>query len=557
MRKKPDIKDVELTFKQYYQTDPELKRSGVAIEWTQEMIDEMRYCAKNPLYFITNYIYIRTLDSGSVLFDPYPYQKEMIEAFHAKRFIICNCPRQSGKTTVVVAYLLWYLLFNPYKLVGVLANKQSGSKNILRRIKHGYKKLPKWLQPGVLNWTELEFSLENGSSIFASPTSVSSARGESCNLLYVDEVAHIMPTVWDEFYKSTYPTVSSGKTSKMIMTSTPKGMNHFREIWVKALQKRNTFYPIEVLWNDIPGRDEEWKAQEIANTSLEIFEQEYCGTFLGASDCLFDLRKLDSLIDIDPLGCSNEVFKIYKLPEEFHTYVAIVDSSEGKGKDSSVINVIDITNEIHEQVAVYKNNEIGVLEFPEIIYSLATHYNQAYVLIEINSIGTAVCNDLFYELDYENVLYTGKETGGKEVILSFGNADNSEIGIRTTKTVKKQGCKNIKAIVENYKIIINDKETIREMQTFVKKGKSGDSFGADNENRDHDDIVMTLVLYAWMVKQQAFINEMSQNIGKVISNKFKEENEGHIPLGFISNGEDMLTADSNGFFNDAYDDCFF
>ena len=506
-----------------YLGNPNVKRDGVVQEWNQDLVLEYSKCMKDPVHFAEKYCKVISLDQGLVPFVLYPYQKKMFEQFNEHRFNIVLACRQSGKSISACAYLLWFALFNSEKTVAILANKGATAREMLSRITLMLENIPFFLQPGckALNKGSIEFS--NNSRIIASATSGSSIRGLSVNLLYLDEFAFVERA--NEFYTSTYPVVSAGKDTKIIVTSTANGIgNTFYKIWEGAIQGVNEFSPFRVDWWDVPGRDEKWKNQTVANTSQLQFDQEFGNTFFGTGDTLINAETL--------MGFRSKPYNnileggnllVYKEPEKDHDYVMAVDVAKGRGQDYSTFNLIDISVRPFQQVAVYRNNTISPLLFPNIIYKYAKSYNEAYVVIESNDQGTVVCNGLYHDLEYENVHV---ESAIK------ANA----IGIEMTRRVKRLGCSAIKDILENDKLRIVDENTIMEISTFVAKGQS---YEASDGN--HDDLMMNLVMFGYFVSTQYFADMTDINLKDMIyKKKLKEIEDDIVPFGFIDDGEEHI-----------------
>jgi len=513
-----------------YLGNEKLKRVGVELSYTEEQVKEIIKCTEDPVYFIRNYVKIVNVDKGLVPFDMWPFQEKMVQDFHENRFSICKMPRQVGKTTTTVGYMLWCVLFQADYTIGILANKGQLAQEILSRLQKAYEYLPIWLQQGVIVWNKRNIELENGSKIYAYATSAAGVRGGTYNLIFLDEFAFVPHNMATEFFTSTYPVISSGQTSKVIIVSTPNGLNLFYKMWTDAIEKRSTYKPIEVHWSMVPGRDVEWKEETIRNTSEEQFRQEFETEFIGSSATLVSGAKLRSLAFHNPLS-SEEGLDIYEQPQKGHLYICTVDCAEGVEQDYSSINVIDVSEVPYRQVAKYRNNKLPLLFFPTIIYSLATRYNESFVLIETNNIGQQVVDIMHYELEYENI-YKLDHHHIKGQTISGGFKRSSNFGIRTTKTVKKIGCANLKTLIENDKLIINDFDTIAELNTFVR---IRDSYAAEEGN--HDDLVMGLVLFGWLSAQSRFKDETNIDIRRVLleENSLLAE-EDLAPVGIIDDG---------------------
>jgi len=496
-----------------------VKRDGVDQEWTADLIQEYAKCMNDPAYFAENYCKVISLDKGLVPFELYPYQKKMFEVFNEHRFSVVLACRQSGKSISACAYLLWFALFNPEKTVAVLANKGATAREMLSRVTLMLENIPFFLQPGckALNKGSIEFS--NNSRILAAATSGSSIRGLSVSLLYLDEFAFVERA--SEFYTSTYPVISSGKDTKVIVTSTANGIgNMFYNIWQGAEQGVNEFKPFRVDWWDVPGRDEDWKNSTIANTSQLQFDQEFGNTFFGTGDTLINAETLMQLRAKDPIRVlENGDLLIYDEPKKGHEYIMTVDVSKGRGQDYSTFNLIDIGTKPFKQVAVYRCNTISPILFPTTIYKYAKIYNDAYVIIEANDQGSLVCNGLYHDYEYENMHV---ESAIK------ANA----LGIQMTRKVKRIGCTGIKDILETNKIELCDEHTILECSTFVAKGQS---YEASDGN--HDDLVMNLVMFGYFVQTQMFSDMTDINLKQLLyEDKMRQIEDDVVPFGIIDDG---------------------
>jgi hypothetical protein len=513
-----------------YLGNDNLKRIGVELQYTEEQVKEILKCSEDPLYFVRNYVKIVNVDKGLVPFEMWKFQEDMVSTFHENRFSICKMPRQVGKTTTAAGYMLWSVLFQENYNIAILANKGSLAREILGRIQYAYEYLPLWLQQGIKVWNKGNIELENGSKINAYATSAAGVRGGSYNLIFLDEFAFVPKNMADEFFTSTYPVISSGKTTKVIIVSTPYGLNHFYKMWVDASEGRSLYKPLEVHWSMVPGRDEKWKEETIRNTSEEQFRQEFETEFIGSSATLISGAKLRSLAFFDPIY-QEECFDIYEQPKPGRLYICTVDCSEGVGGDYSTVNVVDVTETPYKQVAKYRNNKLPLLFFPTIVYSIARRFNEAYVLIETNNIGQQVVDILHYDLEYENI-YKLEHHHIKGQSISGGFKRSTSFGIKTTKSVKKIGCANLKTLVESDKLIIRDFDTIAEMNTFVRVR---DSYQAEEGN--NDDLVMGLVLFSWLTAQSYFKDSTNIDIRKVL---LEEQNllgeEELTPVGIIDDG---------------------
>lgn len=509
----------------YYKGNPLVKRDGIQQEWNQDDVTEYIKCMRDPVYFAETYAKIISLDKGLVSFNLYPYQREMFQQFNENRFSIVLACRQSGKSISSVIYLLWYAIFQPEKTIAILANKGSTAREMLARVALALENLPFFLQPGckILNKGSIEFS--NNSRIIAASTSGSSIRGMSVNLLFLDEFAFVERA--SEFYTSTYPVISAGKDTKVIITSTANGIgNIFHRLWEGAVQGTNEYKPFQVNWWDVPGRDEEWKRQTIANTSQLQFDQEFGNTFFGTGDTLISAASLMSLRVKQPVRIlENGNLLIYKEPSAGHEYIITVDVSKGRGQDYSTFTIIDVTERPFKQVAVYRNNVISPILFPNIIYKYAMVYNKGYVVIESNDQGGIVCNGLYHDLEYENVHLESTVKSGA-------------IGIEMTKRTKRLGCSGIKDLIEEQKLEICDEQTIMEISTFVAKGQS---FEASEGN--HDDLMMNLVMFGYYTITQSFFNMTNIDLKRMMfEEKMRQIEADIIPFGFIDDAREEIES---------------
>ena len=516
-----------------YLGNPNLKKANTPIEFTEDQIVEFLKCKEDPVYFARKHIKIVSIDEGLVPFDMYPFQEKLITNFHEARFNICKMPRQTGKSTTCVSYLLHYAVFNDNVNVAILANKASTARDLLGRLQLAYENLPRWMQQGIISWNKGSLELENGSKISANSTSSSAVRGGSYNVIFLDEFAFIPNHIADDFFASVYPTISSGQKSKVIIVSTPRGMNHFYRMWHDAERSKNEYVPTEVHWSEVPGRDAVWKEQTIANTSEQQFKVEFECEFLGSVNTLINASKLKTLVYEDPIQ-RNAGFDVYQTPIEDHNYLITVDVARGLGNDYSAFLVFDITEFPYKVVAKYRNNEIKPMLFPSIIYDVATAYNKAFLLVEVNDIGDQVASILNYDLEYDNLLMCSMRGRNGQVVGSGFSGKKSQLGVRTTQAVKKLGCSNLKTLLEDDKILFWDYEIISELTTFAQKHNSFEA-----EEGCNDDLAMCLVLFAWLVAQDYFKEMTDNDVRKRIYEEQKNQIEQDMaPFGFISDGFD-------------------
>ena len=514
-----------------YLGNPNLKKVNTPIEFTKEQIREYQKCAGDPIYFMENYIRIVSLDEGLVPFKMYPFQRHIVRTIHDNRFTICKLPRQSGKSTTTVSYLLHYALFNPNSNIAILANKSSTARDILGRVQLAYENLPKWLQQGVINWNKGNIELENKSVIVAAATSSSAIRGGSYNIIFLDEFAFVPANIAEMFFSAVYPTISAGTKTKMIIVSTPYGMNQFYKLWTDAENKRNDYVPIEVHWSEVPGRDEAWKEATIRNTSPEQFQQEFECEFLGSVNTLISPAKIKNMAFTTPLQ-SNAGLDVYERPNKEKDYVCMVDVARGVTKDYSAFVIVDISQVPYKVVAKYRDNDIKPLLFPHKIDQIAKAYNTAHVIVETNDLGQQVAEALQFELEYDNLLMTTQRGRAGQILGAGFSGRGTGFGVKMTKQIKKIGCSNIKSLVEGDKILINDFNIIEEMSTFVRRGQS---WQADEGN--NDDLMMCLVIFGWL-SNQPFFKEMTDTNARQI---MYEEQQNQIeqdmaPFGFVDDG---------------------
>jgi hypothetical protein len=537
---------------QIYLGNPLLKKANVAHDWTKEEIQEYIKCKEDPVYFAVNYVKIVSVDEGLIPFRMYEFQKELVQKFHNNRFNIAKLPRQTGKSTVVVSYLLHYALFNDSSNIGILANKASTARDLLGRLQTAYENLPKWLQQGVIAWNKGSMELENGSKIMAASTSASAVRGMSFNIIFLDEFAFVPNHIADDFFSSVYPTISSGQRTKVIIISTPYGMNHFYKLWVDAQNKRNNYIWTEVHWSEVPGRDQKWKEETIKNTSERQFTQEFECEFLGSVDTLISASKLRSLVFDTPIS-SNKGLDVYEKPDEKSEYIITADVSRGIGGDYSAFIVFDITTVPYKIVAKYRNNEIKPMLFPNVINDVARAYNNAYVLCEVNDVGDQVASILNYDLEYPNVLMCSMRGRAGQIVGQGFSGNKTQLGVKMSITVKKVGCANLKQIIEDDKLLFRDYDIINELTTFIQKKQS---FEADDGF--HDDLVMCLVIFSWMAVQDYFKemtdNDVRQRIYEDQKNQIEQD---MAPFGFITTGlegDEGFASDGAVWYGDTQED---
>ena len=526
-----------------YLGNPNLKKAGTQIQFTKKQINEWVKCKNDPIYFATHYIKIISLDEGLVPFNMYDFQKKILKDFHNNRFNIAKLPRQTGKSTTVVAYLLYYAIFYDSVNIGILANKASTARELLGRLQLAYENLPKWMQHGILVWNKGNVELENGSKILAASTSASAVRGMSFNILFLDEFAFVPNHVAEQFFASVYPTITSGKSTKVIVISTPNGMNHFYKMWEDARRDKNNYVTNEVHWSQVPGRDAKWKEETIKNTSPRQFAQEFECDFLGSADTLISPAKLQLIPFADPIS-SNAGLDVFTRAEKDHEYIITVDVARGIGGDYSAFIVFDITTLPYTIVAKYRNNEIKPVLFPSVIFRVAKEYNNPYILVEVNDIGDSIATTLNYDLEYPNILMCAMRGRAGQVVGQGFSGNKTQLGVKMSVTVKKIGCANLKAIVEEDKLLFNDFHIFQELTTFVQKKQAWEA-----DEGYHDDLVMCMVLFAWLVMQDYFKEMTDQDVRRRIYEEQRNQIEQDMaPFGFVDDGlgdDTFLDADGN------------
>ena len=535
-----------------YLGNPNLKKANTKHEFTKEQLLEFIQCREDPLYFAENYIKIVNVDQGLIPFEMWPFQKELIRKFHKNRFNICMMPRQTGKSTTSVSYLLHYAVFNDNVNIGILANKASTARDLLARLQTAYENLPRWMQQGIVAWNKGSLELENGSKILAASTSAAAVRGMTFNIIFLDEFAFVPNHIAEDFFSSVYPTISSGTSTKIIIVSTPKGMNHFYRMWHDAERGANEYTTTQVHWSEVPGRDDAWREQTIANTSEQQFKVEFECEFLGSVDTLISPSKLRTLVYDSPLT-SSEGLDVYEEPIKGHDYLCTVDVARGVGEDYSAFLLVDITTFPHKLVAKYRKNDIKPMLFPNIIYQVCRSYNEAFILCEVNDIGDQVASILHYDLEYSNLLMASMRGRAGQVVGQGFSGKKTQMGVKMSKTVKKVGSLNLKTMIESDKILFQDYDVISELTTFISKSNSFEA-----EEGCNDDLAMCLVIYAWLVAQDYFKELTDQDVRKRLYDEQKNQIEQDMaPFGFMDDGlgeDSEVDVDGDRWYTDEYGD---
>jgi hypothetical protein len=523
---------------QIYNANSNLKAAGVQVQFTPEQVQEYIKCSQDYIYFIETYCQIVSLDHGLIPFKLYECQKKKLKVIHENRKVILMEGRQQGKTTTSAAYIVWYTIFQEAKTVAILANKATAAREVLNRYQLMYEHLPMWLQQGVVTWNKGDVELENGSKVFTSATSQSGIRGKSVNLLYVDETAIIPNTVAEEFFTSVYPTISAGETTKILLSSTPLGYNHFWKFWNDAENKRNDFVPLFIPYWEIPGRDAAWAETQRKMLGELKYNQEVICKFLGSSLTLINADVIAKMSLAVPIF-TKDGLDIYEHPQEDNTYVIVADTAQGVGGDYSAFTIVDITEVPYKLVGKYRRNDISPLLYPNVIHQVAVKFNMAFVLVETNH-SEQVPYILHNELEYENLVFVQRSTGFQTVTGGFGGG-NTQLGVTTDKKVKRTGCHNFKSLLEEGKLIIQDPEVISEISTFIEK--SGTYKADDGYN---DDLVMSLVLFSWLTSTSYFKDLNNVNLRQIMyDKKIKAIEEELTPFGFFDNGDTREPAPLN------------
>lgn len=514
-----------------YNGNSRLKQLGFQLDYTPEQISEIIRCQSDAIYFIETYCKIVSLDHGLVPFKLYECQKRKVRTILDNRKVILMEGRQQGKTITSAACILWYTLFQADKTVAILANKAAAAREVLNRFQGMYENLPLWLQQGVKEWNKGSLELENGSKVFCAATAASGIRGKSVNWLYIDEAAIIPNNVAEEFFTSTYPTIMAGETTKVLMSSTPLGYNHFWKFWNDAEQGINDFVNLFIPYTEIPGRDERWAAEQKGVLGSVKFTQEVLCSFLGSSYTLLDA---DILSKLSPktFVYTKDNLDVLTEPVAGHSYMAIIDVARGLDGDYSTIVVVDITSNPYEVVAKFRDNKIAPMLFPSVIHTVARNYNNAWTLIEINDNGQQVADILHHELEYENILYVNNNSKHGQVVSGGFGGGGSKSGVRTDKKVKRIGCSQLKTLMEEGRLAVWDRDIISEFSTFIQVK---DSYAADEGY--HDDLVMPLVLFGWVTTNPYFKDLTNVNLRETIfANQIQQIEDELTPFGFYDDG---------------------
>lgn len=501
-----------------YKGNADIKPAKCDLPLTKDHVEEFDYCAYHPIYTIRNYFKIVSEDRGVIPFELYDFQKTLIRNVFKKTRNLAMWARQSGKSSCIAAALLFYVMFNKSKTLGIISKQKSGAVEILDRIKTMYLNLPMWIKPAVTKWNNGSIEFANGCKIIASATTGASIRGKSLAFLYVDEICFISKKLWDSFYKATFPVISASKLAKIAITTTPNGKDHFYYMWQDAIKKRTEYETQKVIWTDVPGRDEKWRQLALADVGGDeiAFKQEYMCDFIGASVEYISLEKIERIEDelvMDPILIdTNNSLHIFEQPQQGHDYCCTVDVSEGKGLDYQAAIVIDVTQMPLKVVASLKTNKLDTINYAEVLYQLGLKYNEAYMIVENNY--SDIAKDLWYNYEYENMLnfHLGKS--------EYKQPKNIEIGIRTTQKVRRIGEEYFKHLVENDKILLNDKRIIKELNN-LEFNEAKHRFVPRDETIN-DDMWAAMKCFSYIAK--TFYFEAMLKNGKALTKMFAATN---------------------------------
>lgn len=483
---------------------PNLRDANEPVKLDLEKLREIKKCAIDPIYFIRNYVYINTKDNGMQLFDLYDFQEAALKRFLKYRFNINKWSRQVGKSTVVRGFILWWGIFHKDQLIAMIGNKLSLAKEQMQQLRDSYSRLPVWLQPGVKLWNKTSIQFSNNSRIIVSSSSPDNIRGFSINLLYLDEFAFLRPNLATEFIASVMPSISSGKTTRCIITSTPNSMNHFYDMWQTSLDEpqaeaelqkgnNNLYVRSVVTWDQVPGRTEEWANAEKLKIGDQRFRQEYECEFVGSGITLIDYRCLETLKASDPLPFDNSIWppalaeivkdisiRTFKYPEpagvmeaKGYSYAASIDTAYGMRQDYHVLQIAKVYSNIKcEQVFTMSSNCTEVSDFCRIANIILKFYHNPFLIIEYNGPGKSTYDYFFNVAMYPNII----------------NFDLHSRGLWATPTMKNNVVILLKMYVQRGYIKLHDYNTIMELMSFTKKTQNTWGGGGNT----HDDHVTSL-----------------------------------------------------------------
>lgn len=520
-----------MTILDYKQTNPPNNRKIFSYrEYKTEELLELIKCFQDPIYFCNTYCKIVTLDKGLTSTHLFPYQETMIKAVATSNYVICKFPRQSGKTTATSMLCLWLALFNDDYNIGIVAQNEKTAIGILSRVKKAYDNLPEFLKMETINWSAKTVVFVNGSMISVSGTSAASARGGSYNFLYLDEFAFVPDHIQHEFYQSTIPTITAGNTGKILITSTPHGLNKFYKIWKDSENGNNKFRRVAIEWFEVPGRDEKWRREQENLLGKDGFLQEYNCDFLGSTHTLISAKKLQEMSWGEPLQ-EHDGLDIYKYPTAGHQYIIVADVSQGINLDYSAFIVFDVTKWPITIAAKYQNNKINSIKYAQLLVSIAKNYNNAYCLVEVNNIGIEIADIMFTDFEYTNLFSCHNKNKDKKLELTLSDMiGESRLGVITSQLVKRLGCNSLKNMIESDRLIIEDHDIIEQLSVFVQFKKSYQAEAGKN-----DDLVVCLFLFAYLVDSDIYKQLSDKSFRKELLTAFNKTNDEQVGIfGFSS-----------------------
>jgi len=492
----------------YYMGNKELPNSKYAHVYTKEQVAALKKAKRNILYFAENFFYIVNLDTGKETIKLYPAQKNALRDMRDNRFYILLASRQIGKSTLMTIYLLWQACFKKDQRILLVANKEATAIEIFGRVRMAYEQLPNWLKPPVKEYAKTSMTLDNGSRIGITTTTGTAARGQSVNCLVIDEMAFIENHLVDEFWKSVYPIISSSKKSKAFICSTANGtQNLFYKLYNDSETNPDSAWANgKILWHEVPGRTEKWAAETRASIgSDEAWRQEFCCEWINSGESSIDdalYEKMEKDV-CDPIAVLDDgCYKIWEEADPSRFYAAGVDTAEGVGKDSSVVQVLDITDPAEvRQVAVYKNNKISPLEFSNKVYAILRNYGNPLALIERNNCGAQVVDRLMNDMGYPKLVSYGNKQAHRK---------NRMYGMIAHTNTKHKGIINMRYWMNDLQsIVMRDKDTLEEFKNFVRYPNG--SWKA--QRGKHDDMVMAM-MYAYYVLDNDIAEQFFEIIEK-------------------------------------------
>jgi hypothetical protein len=483
-----------------------VKKAHSKEKYTPEQLAEFVQCADpitGPMYFMTHFFYIQHPLRGKLLYDPYPYQRELIDTYHENRMSVNLLGRQLGKTATAAGYLLWYAMFNPDSTILIAAHQFSGAQEIMQRIRYAYELCPDHIRAGVVGYNKGSIEFDNGSRIMSQATTEKTGRGLSITLLYVDEFAFVRPNIAKEFWTSIRPTLSTG--GKCIITSTPNNdEDQFAQIWFGANKciddfgntthlGINGFRAFKAYWHEHPDRDEEWKKAELADLGDERFRREHNIEFISFDETLIDALTLTTLQGKDPIEKMGQV-RWFKKPSKGHAYIVALDPSLGTGGDNAAIQVFELPHMV--QVAEWMHNKTPISKQINLLSRITTHIveiiedtTKVYYSVENNTLGEAALVSIA-EIGEENI---------SGIFLSEpkrrGNVRTFRRGFNTTNKTKLAACAKLKSLIESRRMEVNSAPFVSELKVFISRGPTYEA-----KEGETDDLVMASILATRMAQ---------------------------------------------------------